>query len=391
IEITSKDDRAVVEPSFYQSVRPSGHGQRDKGTGLSSRDLCSPGRSNSTYWAILTLEYLPLNLRVFWRLFTHIQLMPVLENGEETTLVGGQAVMEGVMMRSPHSYCVAVRKADGQIVTEESPLSKVSDKYPIFKLPVFRGLGTLGQATWLGMKALRFSANAMLDETGAGPDAEVPAKKAEMGSWAMGLNIVFSLGFFIVMYKLVPLYLATQLGKALPLVGTRFGINMTDGVIRIALFLGFLYLISRTKDIRRVFEYHGAEHKVVFNFESGKPVTVENAQQFVTWHPRCGTSFLLVVMVISLLVYAFLPFDGFWAKFATRIAGMPLVVGVSYELIRAAAKSKGMFLKALTAPGLWLQRVTTQPPNDEQAAVAISALEGAMALEESQGGQLVIA
>ncbi len=331
-----------------------------------------------------------MNLRVFWRLFTHIQLMPVLESGEETTLVGGQAVMEGVMMRSPHSYCVAVRKADGQIVTEESPLSKVSDKYPIFKLPVFRGLGTLGQATWLGMKALRFSANAMLDETGTRPDAEAPAKKAEMGSWAMGLNIVFSLGFFIVMYKLVPLYLATLLGKAVPLVGTRFGINMTDGVIRIALFLGFLYLISRTKDIRRVFEYHGAEHKVVFNFESGKPVTVENAQQFVTWHPRCGTSFLLVVMVISMVFYAFLPFDSFWVKFVSRLALLPLVAGVSYELVRYAAKHQASLMALLTRPGLWLQRITTQPPSDSQAEVAIYALEHAMELEKAQGGELVI-
>jgi uncharacterized protein YqhQ len=343
-------------------------------------------------WAILKLEYLPLNLRVFWRLFTHIQLMPVLESGEETTLVGGQAVMEGVMMRSPHSYCVAVRKADGQIVTEESPLQKVSDKYPIFKLPVFRGLGTLGQATWLGMKALRFSANAMLDEgTGAAEAEAAPAKKAEMGSWAMGLNILFSLGFFIVMYKLVPLYLATMLGKVLPIVGSRFGINMMDGLIRIALFLGFLYAISRAKDIRRVFEYHGAEHKVVFNFESGKPVNVENAQQFVTWHPRCGTSFLLVVMVISMVFYAFLPFDSFWAKFVSRLALLPLVTGVSYELVRYAAKNQAGLMALLTRPGLWLQRITTQPPSNSQAEVAIHALEHAMELEKAQGGELVIA
>jgi len=332
-----------------------------------------------------------LNLRVFWCLFKHIQLMPVLESGEETTLVGGQAVMEGVMMRSPHSYCVAVRKADGQIVTEESPLDKVSDKYPIFKLPVFRGLGTLGQATWLGMKALRFSANAMLDETSGNEAPATPAKKAEMGSWAMGLNIVFSLGFFIVMYKLVPLYLATLLGKAVPLVGSRFGINMTDGVIRIVLFLGFLYLISRAKDIRRVFEYHGAEHKVVFNFESGKPVTVDNAQQFVTWHPRCGTSFLLVVMVISMVFYAFLPFDNFWAKFISRLVLLPVVAGVSYELVRYAAKHQASLMALLTRPGLWLQRITTQQPSNSQAEVAIHALERAMELEKAQGGELVIA
>lgn len=324
-------------------------------------------------------------LRGFLRLFAHIQLLPVLENGEETTLVGGQAVMEGVMMRSPNSYCVAVRKPTGEVVTEESPLARLSDRYPAFKWPVLRGLGTLGQAMWLGMRALKFSANCALNP-------EESAKEAkEKGSWIMALNILFSLGFFITLYKFVPLYLATLLGKAVPAVGSRFAINMTDGVIRIAIFLGFLYLLSRMKDIHRVFEYHGAEHKVVFNFESGQPVTVDNAQRFVTWHPRCGTSFLLVVMVISMIGYAFLPFDSFWAKFVSRIALLPVVVGLSYELIRFAAKRQGSFLALLTRPGLWLQRVTTQPPSNDQTEVAIHALERAMALEEAQGGVLVIA
>jgi uncharacterized protein YqhQ len=328
-----------------------------------------------------------LNLRLVWRLFTHLQLLPVLENGEETTLVGGQAVMEGVMMRSPHSYCVAVRKPSGEIVTEEQPLDKISDKYPIFKLPVFRGLGTLGQAMWLGMKALRFSTNAMIEE--ALPEKD--GKKAHLGSWAMAANLIFSLGFFIVMYKLLPLYLATLLGKALPVMGSRLGINLVDGVIRIILFLSFLYVISRTKDIHRVFQYHGAEHRVVFNFESGKPVTVPNAQSFVTWHPRCGTSFLIVVMVISMCFYAFLPFDNFAAKFIARIALLPLVVGVSYEIIRYAARKQSSLMAIMTRPGLWLQRITTQTPADNQTEVAIYALDRAMALEKAQGGELVIA
>jgi len=312
-------------------------------------------------------------------------MLPILESGEET-LVGGQAVMEGVMMRAPHSYCVAVRKANGEIVTDESPLPRVSEKYPLFKLPVLRGLGTLGQAMMLGFKALRFSANAALSE---GASEAGPAK--EMPSWVMGLNLAFSLLFFIFLYKFVPLFLATQLGKVYPAVDGRLAINIMDGVIRIAIFLTFLYLLSRMKDIHRVFEYHGAEHKVVFNFESGRPVTVENAQSFVTFHPRCGTSFLLVVMVISMLVYALLPFDGFLAKFLGRLALLPVIAGVSYELIRFAAKRKGSLMAALTAPGLWLQRVTTKPPSDEQTAIAIHALEGAMNLEKAQGGELVIA
>jgi uncharacterized protein YqhQ len=327
-----------------------------------------------------------LSFSQFVRLFTHIQLLPILENGEETTLVGGQAVMEGVMMRSPHSYCVAVRKPNGEIVTEESPLPRLSERYPMFKLPVLRGLGTLGQAMWLGMKALRFSAACALgNETGE------KTEKKEVGSWAMGLNILSSLLFFLAMYKFLPLFLATQLGKAVPAVGSRLAINLVDGSIRIVIFLGFLALLSRMKDIHRVFEYHGAEHRVVFNFESGEPVSVERAQQFVTWHPRCGTSFLLVVMVISMIFYAFLPIDNFAGKLAARIALLPLITGLSYELIRFAAKRQGGLMALLTRPGLWLQRVTTQPPSNGQTEVAIHALERAMELERAQGGELVIA
>jgi uncharacterized protein YqhQ len=168
-------------------------------------------------------------------------------------------------------------------------------------------------------------------------------------------------------------------------------LSLMDGIIRIVIFLAFLYSISLAKDIRRVFEYHGAEHKVVFNFESGQPVTVENAQKFITFHPRCGTSFLLVVMVISMCVYMLIPFQGFAAKLLTRIALLPLITGLSYELIRFAAKRRGSFLAMLTAPGLWLQRITTKQPSDDQTEVAIQALNNAMALETRQGGELVIA
>jgi uncharacterized protein YqhQ len=328
-----------------------------------------------------------LNLRGFVRLFTHIQLLPVLENGEETTLVGGQAVMEGVMMRSPHSYCVAVRKPNGELVTEESPLPRLSDRYPMFKLPILRGLGTLGQAMWLGMKALRFSATHAID---AG-DAEGAKEAKDVSSWMMALNVLVSLAFFIVMYKFVPLYSATLLGKAVPALGGRFAINMVDGTLRIVIFVSFLYLLSRMKEIHRVFEYHGAEHRVVFNFESGRPVTVSNAQSFVTWHPRCGTSFLVVVMVLSMVIYAFLPFDNFWAKFVGRIALLPVITGVSYELIRFAAKRQSSLMAVLTRPGLWLQRLTTQPPSNDQTEVAILALDRAMELEKEHGGVLVIA
>ena len=183
-----------------------------------------------------------MKFREFVRLFAHIQLLPVLENGEETTLVGGQAVMEGVMMRSPHSYCVAVRKADGAIVTEESPLAKMSDRYPVFKLPVFRGLGTLGHAMWLGMKALKFSADcaiADLSGTQANSESSKVASKKDRGAWGMALNILFSLAFMIALYKFVPLYLATLLGRHFEAVSGRFAINMMDGTLRIAILLSY--------------------------------------------------------------------------------------------------------------------------------------------------------
>jgi uncharacterized protein YqhQ len=287
-------------------------------------------------------------------------------------------------MRAPHSYCVAVRKPNGEIVTEENPLARVSEKYPVFKLPLLRGIGTLGQAMVLGLQALRFSANAAL------ADGEQKEKTKELPSWLLYLNLAVSIGFFIVMYKLIPLYLATLLEKSFPVLKGRIAFNLVDGTIRILIFLGFLYLISRWKDIHRVFEYHGAEHKVVFNFESGKPVTVENAQSFTTWHPRCGTSFLLVVMVMAIVVYALVPVQGFAAKFAARIILLPVIAGLSYELIRFSAKHRGGLFWVLSAPGLWLQHITTQPPSDAQTAVAIHALEGAMALEKSQGGELVV-
>lgn len=337
-----------------------------------------------------------MNWKSFIRLAAHTQMMPVLESGEET-LVGGQAVMEGVMMRTPHSYCVAVRRADGSMVTEESPLARLSEKNKIWSWPVLRGVGTLGQAMWLGVKALRFSANVANADLAAeearkkGETVEEKKSSSDVPGWAMALNLIISFGFFIFMYKFVPLLLTTQLQKQFPSIENRIAFNLVDGIIRLAIFLGFLWMISRWADIRRVFEYHGAEHKVVFNFESGKPLSVENAQKFVTWHPRCGTSFLLVVMMVSIAVYAIIPADGFVEKMLVRVLALPLITGLSYEMIRFAAKRRASLMATLVAPGLWLQRITTQPPSDDQTAVAIHALEGSMALEKQQGGELVIA
>jgi uncharacterized protein YqhQ len=319
-------------------------------------------------------------------------MMPILEGGEET-LVGGQAVMEGVMMRAPHSYCVAVRKADGSIVTGEKSLVRLSEKRKIYKLPLFRGVATLGQAMKLGYDALRFSTNVALADLAA-KTPETDPKKAppkEMPAWAMTANVLFSVVFLIALYKFLPLYLVTKLGKIYPALNGHMAFNAGDGVIRIIIFLTFLYGVSRFKDMHRMFQYHGAEHKVVFNYEARQPVTVENAQRFTTFHPRCGTSFLMVLMFLAIPINALIPFDAFWAKLLCRIALLPVTIGLSYELIRFSARRPGSIFAMVTAPGLWLQRITTQPPADDHAEVAIRALDGAMVLEESQGGELVIA
>jgi uncharacterized protein YqhQ len=330
-----------------------------------------------------------LRLGLFARLAAHTQLLPVLESGEET-LVGGQAVMEGVMMRAPHSYCVAVRRKNGEVVTDRMPVPRMSEKYRIYRYPVLRGIGTLWQAMSLGVKALQFSANAALqDEQGAA--GEQPDAPKELPGWALALNLLLSFGFFFFVYKVVPLYVVSKLETVYPELHGRVAFNLVDGIVRLLIFVAFMWAISRWKDIRRVFEFHGAEHKVVFNFESGKPVNVENAQRFVTWHPRCGTSFLIVVMLVSMLAYMFIPFESFFGKMMSRLALIPVIAGLSYEMIRFAAKHPGSLLAAMTAPGLWLQRITTQPPSDPQVEVAVLALDGAMQLEQEQGGSPAIA
>ena len=325
-----------------------------------------------------------LSIRKFLRLSAHIQMLPVLESGEET-LVGGQAVMEGVMMRAPHSYCVAVRKPSGEIVTDESPLPRVSEKYPIFKLPLLRGLGTLGQAMTLGFKALRFSAETAVAEF-KGPNDKPDAPPKQMAPWMMWINLAFSVAFFLVLYKVIPLYVAMKL------VHGRIAVNVADGLIRLGFLILFLALVSRMKDMHRVFEYHGAEHKVVWAFEkTGGNVDLESARKATRFHPRCGTSFLLVVMVIALIIYLFLPFQSFAWKLIVRILLLPVIAGVSYEFIRFAARSKGWIWQCASQPGLWLQRVTTREPDDSQLEIAMKALESAMELEKTRGGELVIA
>jgi uncharacterized protein YqhQ len=291
------------------------------------------------------------------------------------------------MMRSPHAWGIAVRKSSGEIVTHSEPLDRPSEKHKWMGWPVLRGVMTLGHALSLGFRALRFSANAALDELPANDQG----KKVEISGWIAGVNVAFSVAFFIFMYKYLPLLATTELKRVNPLFGGQFVFNLVDGLIRIGLFLLFVWGVSLWKDIRRVYEYHGAEHKTVFAFENGDPLNAAHVQKYSTYHPRCGTSFLMTVMIISMVVYMLIPVHTFWARFGIRIALLPVIAGVSYEIIRYAAKHRGSLFAMMTAPGLWLQRITTQPPDDTQVECAIIALDEAMALEKQRGGELVIA
>ena len=331
----------------------------------------------------------------FWRIWRRfvvaIQLLPALEGGEET-LVGGQAVLEGVMMRSPHAWAISCLKPSGEVVTHSETLDRLSEKHKWMALPMIRGVMTLGHAMVLGYRALKFSANVALDELPANQVGENQSgKKLEFSGWLAGLNVVFSVAFFIFMYKYLPLLAATMLGKIYPVFSERILLNLVDGVIRMLLFLLFIWGVSLFKDIRRVYQYHGAEHKTVYAFEDHKPLEAAVVQKYSTYHPRCGTSFLMTVMLISMVVYMFVPAVTFWGRFGARIILLPVITGLSYEIIRFAARHRGSLFALMTTPGLWLQRITTQPPSDVQVRCAISALNQAMTLEEQRGGQLVIA
>ena len=352
-------------------------------------------------------------LRNHLRFLAAVQLLPALESGEET-LVGGQAVLEGVMMRSPHAWAIACRKPSGEIVIMSEPLERPSEKHKWMAWPIIRGVMTLGYAMNLGYRALRFSANVAIEDVMQNEDnpaqkdagtrdvrpeplaassvrSKTREKAATISNWLAVVNIVVSLAFFIFMYKYIPLLAATELKRINPALGGRIVFNLVDGAIRLGLFLLFIWGVSLWKDIRRVYEYHGAEHKTVFAFENGDPLTTAAVQRYSTFHPRCGTSFLMTVMLISIGFYMLIPFTTFWARFASRIVLLPLIAGVSYEIIRFAAKHRGSLFALMTAPGLWLQRITTRPPSDEQAECAITALNRAMALEKERGGELVIA
>ena len=384
---------------------------------------------------------------------------------ERDLIVGGQAVIEGVLMRTPNAYAVAVRKADGTIVKTAAQLPKWSEKYPLLKLPVLRGSAVLVQSMSLGIKALNYSANEAFADaetveakevkvaltpaviegegdfagvTGALPGLfPIPTKARSRdelkrgGTVAAAGSIIFALVFNILLFVAAPLLLTNALFiaagwapsaaasaestldpqvEAMPIHATTsaspakeqawyaktwtkirsylhpvrpsVGFNLIDGLIRMSFFLIMIFSFSLIKDIRRVFEYHGAEHKTVFTWEAGLPLTVANARPQPRQHPRCGTSFLMVVMLVSIVLFSVIKFDSLLYNFLVRIALVPVVAGLSYEIIRISAKKEsGWFFKLITRPGVWLQNITTQEPDDQQLEVAIEALKESLKFE----------
>ena len=295
-------------------------------------------------------------------------------SSSDEILVGGQAVIEGVMMRSPKGYSVAVRRQDGTVRTLTAILKTLGERWKLFKLPILRGVGVLGQALVLGIRALRFSAEEALNETP--PESKAQAE-SKVSSWLIAGNLVVALGFNILLFVLLPLFITrfiqSQLGFE-----NQILFNGIDGLMRVIVFVLFLYSVSWMKDMNRVFQYHGAEHKTVYNFESRQDLKVENARKFSTLHPRCGTSFLLVVMIVSIFVFSIVHFDSFSGKLLSRIALLPLIAGISYEIIRYSAKHPSSLLRVVTFPGLLLQKITTKEPDERQLEIAIRALEEAL-------------
>ena len=275
-------------------------------------------------------------------------------------LVGGQAVIEGVMMRGFGKVATAVRQPDGNINVQVKAITSITERYPILKLPLLRGAVSLFESLILGMKSLSFSAQA------AGEEDEQLTDRELIGT------IILAIGLACGLFIALPTFAAKFFQE---LTDDPIILNLAEGFLRLIIFLVYLFAISRMKDIQRVFQYHGAEHKTIFCYEADLPLTVENVKKFPRLHPRCGTAFLLIVMLVSIFVFAFLGWAELWIRILSRIILLPLVAGISYEIIRFSARSGNSLVKLATLPGLWLQYLTTREPDDSMIEVAIKSLE----------------
>lgn len=304
--------------------------------------------------------------------------------------VGGQAIIEGVMMRSPNFYVMAVRRANEKIVIERRKYVSLTRRSKFWKLPFVRGIAVLYESMKLGISALMFSNKIMMDDLET--DEEKKKRKAKKETawtrlwkgalWALYLVFVFAFALFL--FKFLPLLAAEGMSRVSGTVESHYLLfNVVDGLTKIMVFVAYVLLISLLPDVRRVFQYHGAEHQSIWAYEHGKELTVKEAQKEHPEHPRCGTSFIFLVLFMSVVIYTFLPAEEvFWWKLVERIGALPVIAGLSYELLKLSGKySTHWWMRWVTLPGLWLQKITTKKPSDDMQEVALAALKDALEAE----------
>ncbi len=304
--------------------------------------------------------------------------------------VGGQAVIEGGMMRSPNYVTGAGRKNKGNIKVKDQDFQGIAMRIKLFGKPLIRGVVNLFEMMIVGMKMLNFSASESLDENTDEPENQTKKEKM-MTILSFAVSVIFAMGMSLFMFKFLPLWITDYLSSQFQILNEHFILfNLVDGIIKTVFFVAYIGILGLTPSIHRVFQYHGAEHKSIYTYERGLELTPENAKKQTRFHPRCGTSFILVVFLISIMVYTFVPRqETFLLTFATRVLFLPLIAGIGYEFLKWSARHQdSLFVRALTAPGLWFQRLTTKEPDLEQLEVALSALKKALELEENKTPQL---
>ena len=291
--------------------------------------------------------------------------------------IGGQAVIEGVMMRAPASIAIAVRKPDNDIVIRREKLTPLKERFTPFKWPILRGIAVLIESLVWGMKALTYSANQAVET-----DDEEDSPR-EMGGFTIAITMLVSFALGIGLFVILPERLANLVSER------SFIFNAADGLIRLFVFLAYIIIISRSKYIARVFEYHGAEHKSIHTYEAGEELTEENALKYSPQHPRCGTAFLMTVMVVGILMFSiFGKPPSILVRIGTRLLLLPFIAGVSYEIIKLASRRQdNRFVRLVTLPGLWLQRLTTREPSRDQIQVALRSLKEVLAMEADGANQ----
>jgi len=299
--------------------------------------------------------------------------------------VGGQAVVEGIMMRSPNNITIAVRKPKGDIIVKKKAFKTLTQRFRILNIPILRGVINLFEMMIVGTQAINYSAAESIEDE---PKADIKTSKA-MKIFEMILFIfsfLVAIALSITLFKFTPLWITTFLETRIPYIKDHWMVfNLIDGVIKMGIFMGYIYVLTLAKSFRRIFEYHGAEHKSIFTYEKKLPLTVENAKKQSRFHPRCGTSFVIIVFAISIIVYTFVPKqDSFMMNLGVRLAFLPLIAGISYEVLKLSAKhAQNVFFRALIAPGLWFQRLTTKEPDAPQLEVGLKSLSDILELERT--------